>query len=137
MRGLGLRIPREITEYYLQSADAHHGHPCFFASIVLNDSRSVLLLLKTKFSGGIHHDGRTETTDHCPAPGWGRVWQDSDAAPDFHQHGEVVLPATQSGSQNSRSSMRTVRKAHYPESGAEAETLLFRCMPEQVVEQPP
>ena len=61
--------------------DAHYGHLYFFASIVLNDSRSVLLLLKTKFSRGVHHDGRTETTDHCPAPGWGGVWQDSGAAP--------------------------------------------------------
>lgn len=52
--------------------DAHHEHPYFFAFIVLNDSRPVLLLLKTKFSGGVHHDGRTETTDHCPAPGWAR-----------------------------------------------------------------
>lgn len=71
MRGLGLRIPRKITEYYLQSADAHHGHPYFFAFIVLNDSCSGLLLLKTKISGGVHHDERTETADHCPAPGWG------------------------------------------------------------------
>ena len=77
----------------------------FFASIVLNNSRSVLLLLKTKISGGVHHDGRTETTDHCPASGWGRLWQDSGAAPDFHQHGEVVLPAAQSGSQNRRGSL--------------------------------
>lgn len=73
----------------------------FFVFTVLNDSRSVLLLLKTKFSGGVHHDGRTETTDYCSVPSWGRVWQDSDAAPDFHQYGEVVLPAAQSGSQNS------------------------------------
>lgn len=109
----------------------------FFAFIVLNDSRSVLLLLKAKFSGGVHHDGRTETTDYCPAPGWGWVWQDSGSAPDFHQYGEVVLPAAQSGSQNSRGSMRTVRKAYYPESGAKTETFLFRCMSEQVVEQPP
>ncbi len=87
----------KITEYHLQSADAHHGHPYFFASIVLNDSRSVLLLLKTKFSGGVHHDGRTETTDYRPAPGWGRLWQDSGAAPDFHQHGEVVLPTARPG----------------------------------------
>ena len=72
----------------------------FFVFEVLNDSRSVLLLLKTKFSGGVHHDGRTETTDYCPAPGWGGVWQDSGAAPDFHQHGEVVLSAAQSGCQN-------------------------------------
>ena len=107
----------------------------FFAFIVLNDSRSVLLLLKTKFSGGVHHDGRTETTDHCPAPGWSRGWQDSGAAPDFHQHSEVVLPAAQSGSQNRQGSMRAVRKAHCPESRAEAETLLLRCLPKQVVER--
>lgn len=73
----------------------------FFAFIVLNDSCSVLLLLKTKISGDVHHDGRTETTDHCPAPGWGWVWQDSGSAPDFHQYGEVVLPAAQSGGQDS------------------------------------
>lgn len=135
MRGLGLRIPRKITEYHLQSADAHYGHPYFFASIVLNDSCSVLLLLKAKFSGGVHHDGRTETADYRPAPGWGRVWQDSGAAPDFHQHSEVVLPAAQSGSQNRQGSMRAVRKAHCPESRAEAETLLLRCLPKQVVER--
>lgn len=29
----------------------------FFASIVLNNSRSVLLLLKAKFSGGVLDDG--------------------------------------------------------------------------------
>ena len=106
----------------------------FFAFTVLNDSRSVLLLLKTKFSGGVHHDGRTETTDYCSAPSWGRVWQDSDAAPDFHQYGEVVLPAAQSGNQDRWSSMRAVRKAHCSESGAEAETVLLQCLPEQVVE---
>ena len=107
----------------------------FFAFIVLNDSCSVLLLLKAKFSGGVHHDGRTETTDHCLAPGWGRVWQDSGAAPNFHQHGEVVLPAAQSGNQNKWGGLRAVRKAHCPESGAETETFLFRCLPEQVVER--
>ena len=69
----------------------------FFVFIVLSNSRSVLLLLKTKNLGGIHHDGRTETTDYCSAPSWGRVWQDSDAAPDFHQYGEVVLPARTAG----------------------------------------
>lgn len=45
----------------------------FFVFIVLSNSRSVLLLLKTKNLGGIHHDGRTETTDYCSAPSWGRV----------------------------------------------------------------
>lgn len=30
----------------------------------------------------------------------GGVWQDSGTAPDFHQHGEIVLPAAQPGSQN-------------------------------------
>lgn len=54
----------------------------FFAFEVLNDSRSVLLLLKTKFSGDVLDDGRTETADHCLAPGWGGVWQDCGAAPD-------------------------------------------------------
>ena len=77
----------------------------FFALEVLTDSRSVLLLLKTKFSGGVHHDGRTETTDHCPAPGWGGVWQDCGAAPDFHQYGEVVLPTAQPGCQYSGGSL--------------------------------
>lgn len=78
----------------------------FFCPEVLNDSRSVLLLLKAKFSGGVHHDdGRTETTDYCPAPGWGGVWQDSGSAPDFHQYGEVVLPAAQSGGQDSGGSL--------------------------------
>lgn len=77
----------------------------FFAFTVLNDSRSVLLLLKTKFSGGVHHDGRTETTDHCLAPGWGGVWLDCGAAPDFHQYGEVVLPAAQPGCQYSGGSL--------------------------------
>lgn len=102
----------------------------FFAFIVLNDSRSVLLLLKAKFSGGVHHDGRTETTDHCHAPGWGRIWQDSGAAPDFHQYSEVVLPAAQPGGEVGSLSLRTVRKAYYPESGAETETVLLRCLPE-------
>jgi hypothetical protein len=32
-----------------------------------------------------------------PYPGWGRLWQDSGAAPDFHQHGEVVLPTARPG----------------------------------------
>lgn len=85
--------------------DAYHGHPYFFAIKVLNDSCSVLLLLKAKFSGGVLDDGRTETTDHCPAPGWGGVWQDCGAAPDFHQHGEVVLPTAQSGCQYSGGSL--------------------------------
>ncbi len=106
---------------------------CLF--LVLKRRLFVLLLLKTKFSGGVHHDGRTETTDYRPASGWGRLWQDSGAAPDFHQHGEVVLPAAQSGGQNRRGSMRAVRKAHCTESGAEAETILLRCLPEQVVER--
>lgn len=106
---------------------------CLF--LVLKRRLFVLLLLKTKFSGGVHHDGRTETADYRPAPGWGRVWQDSGAAPDFHQHSEVVLPAAQSGSQNRQGSMRAVRKAHCPESRAEAETLLLRCLPKQVVER--
>mgnify|MGYP006909134881 FL=1 len=105
-----------------------------FSFEVLNDSCSVLLLLKTKISGGVHHDGRTETTDHCPAPGWGWVWQDSGSAPDFHQYGEVVLPAAQPGSQNKWGSLRAVRKAHCPESWTEAETVLFGFLPEQVVE---
>ena len=83
----------------------------FFAFIVLNASCSVLLLLKTKFSGGVHHDGRTETTDHCPAPRWGGVWQDSDAASDFHQHGEVVLSAAQPCGEVGSLSLRAVRKA--------------------------
>lgn len=84
----------------------------FFVFIVLSNSRSVLLLVKTKNLGGIHHDGRTETTDYCSAPSWGRVWQDSDAAPDFHQYGEVVLPAAQSGNQDRWSSMRAVWEAY-------------------------
>ncbi len=81
------------------------GTRIFFAIKVLNDSRSVLLLLKTKFSGGVHHDGRTETTDYCLTPGWGWVWQDCGAAPDFHQYGEVVLPAAQPGCQYSGGSL--------------------------------
>jgi hypothetical protein len=85
--------------------DAHHGHPYFFAFIVLNDSLSVLLLLKPNFQEVSIDDGRTETTDHCLAPGWGGVWQDSGAAPGFHQHGEVVLPTAQSGCQYSRGSL--------------------------------
>ena len=36
--------------------DAYHGYPYFFAIKVLNDSRSVLLLLKDKFSGGVFDD---------------------------------------------------------------------------------
>lgn len=77
----------------------------FFAFEVLNDSHSVLLLLKTKFSGGVLDDGRTETADHCLAPGWGGVWQDCGAAPDFYQYGEVVLPAAQLGCQYSGGSL--------------------------------
>lgn len=73
--------------------DAHYGHPIFFAFIVLKDSRSVLLLLKAKFAGGVLDDGRTEAKDYRPAPGWSRIWQDCGAAPDFYQHGEVVLSA--------------------------------------------
>ena len=69
----------------------------FFDSIVLNDSLFVLLLLKTKFSGGVHHDGRTETTDYCHAPRWGRVWQYSEPVRAIHQHSEIILPATQPG----------------------------------------
>ena len=83
----------------------------FFASIVLNNSRSVLLLLKTKISGGVHHDGRTETTDYFPAPGWGRIWQDCGAAPGFHQYGEVVLPTAQPCGEVGSLSLRAVRKA--------------------------
>ena len=108
---------------------------CLF--LVLTRRLFVLLLLKTKFSGGVHHDGRTETADYRPAPGWGRVWQDSGAAPDFHQHSEVVLPPAQSGCQNKLGSMRAVWQANHTESRTEAETILFRCLQEQVVEQPP
>ena len=94
-----------------EKSDAHMGTRIFFAIKVLNDSCSVLLLLKAKFSGGVHHDGRTETTDHCHAPGWGRIWQDSGAAPDFHQYSEVVLPAAQPGGEVGSLSLRAVRKA--------------------------
>lgn len=83
----------------------------FFAFEVLNDSRSVPLLLKTKFSGDVLDDGRTETADHCLAPGWGGVWQDCGAAPDFHQHGEVILSAAQPGGEVGSLSLRAVRKA--------------------------
>lgn len=109
--------------------------PIFFASIVLNDSCSVLLLLKTKFSGGVHHDGRTETTDYCPAPGWGGVWKDSGTAPAFHQHGKVILSAAQPGGEVGSLSLRAVWQANHTESRTEAETFLFRCLPEQVVER--
>lgn len=109
----------------------------FFALIVLNDSLCVLLLLKAIFSGGVYHDGQTETTDYRFAPQRGGIWQHSQSTGYFHQYGEVVLPAAQSGSQNSRGSMRTVRKAYYPESWTEAETVLLGFLPEQVVEQPP
>ena len=47
---------------------------CLF--LVLKRRLFVLLLLKTKFSGGVHHDGRTETTDYRPASdgeGYGRI----------------------------------------------------------------
>ena len=71
---------------------------CLF--LVLKRRLFVLLLLKNQFSGGVHYDGRTKTTDYRPAPGWGRLWQDSGAAPDFHQHGEVVLSASQPGGQD-------------------------------------
>ena len=37
--------------------------------------------------------------------GWGGVWQDCGAAPDFHQHGEVVLPTAQSCCQYSGGSL--------------------------------
>ena len=99
----------------MRKADTEHREGCSvsaFFFIVLSNSRSVLLLLKTKNLGGIHHDGRTETTDYCSAPSWGRVWQDSDAAPDFYQYGEVVLPAAQSGNQDRWSSMRAVWEAY-------------------------
>lgn len=46
----------------------------FFALEVLNDSLSVLLLLKAIFSGGVYHDGQTETTDYRLAPQRGWVW---------------------------------------------------------------
>ena len=68
----------------------------FFAFEVLNDSRSVLLLLKTKFSGGVLDDGRTETADHCLAPGWGGVWQDCGAAPDFCRRHSLAAKKTAS-----------------------------------------
>lgn len=110
----------------MTNMDAHYGHPYFFfASIVLNDSCSVLLLLKAKFSGGVLDDGRTETTDYCPAPGWGGVWKDSVTAPAFHQHGKVILSAAQFGRQDRRRSLRAVRQAYQSESGAEAETVLL------------
>lgn len=109
--------------------------PIFFTSIVLNDSHSVLLLLKAIFSGGVYHDGQTETTDYHLTPQRGRGWNYSQPIRCFHQHGEVVLPTVQSGSQNRRDSMRAVRKAHCPESGAEAETVLLRCLSKQVVER--
>jgi hypothetical protein len=77
--------------------DAHHGHPYFFAFIVLNDSLFVLLLLKAIFSGGVYHDGQTETTDYHLTPQRGRVWNYSQPIRCFHQHGEVVLPTAQPG----------------------------------------
>lgn len=83
----------------------------FFCPEVLNDSCSVLLLLKAKFSGGVLDDGRTETTDHCLAPGWGGVWKDSGTAPAFHQHGEVILSAAQPGGEVGSLSLRAVRQA--------------------------
>lgn len=69
----------------------------FLRPKVLNDTLFVLLLLRTKFSGGVPYEGRTEETDHCPAPGGGGVWQHSLPIGPFHQHREIVLPAAQSG----------------------------------------
>lgn len=69
----------------------------FFVLEVLNDSRSVLLLLKAKFSGGVLDDRRTEAKDYRSAPGWGRAWADSGSSRYFHQYGEIVLQAAQPG----------------------------------------
>lgn len=119
------------------TADVHYGRPYFFLPPkVLNDRLFVLLLLKVKFSGGIHHEGRTETTDHCPAPGWGGVWEHSQPIGAFHQHREIFLPAAQPGSEAKGIRLRAVRQGRQPEPGAETEAVLLRCLPEQVVERP-
>lgn len=72
----------------------------FFAFKVLNDSRSVLLLLKAKFSGGVLDDRRTEAKDYRSAPGWGRVRADCGSSRHFHQYSEVVLQAAQPSGEN-------------------------------------
>ena len=95
--GKAIKIPLGLWSPKIGKMDAHHGHPFFLRSKVLNDTLFVLLLLRTKFPGGVPYEGRTEETDHCFAPRWGGVWRHSQPIGSFHQHREIVLPAAQSG----------------------------------------
>lgn len=93
----------------MRNAGMEHRSGCsvsaFFVFIVLSNSRSVLLLLKTKNSGGIHHDGRTETTDYCSAPRRSRVWEDSSDTRYFYQYSEIFLQTAQPGYQEDNISL--------------------------------
>lgn len=103
---------------------------------VLNDRHSVLLLLKSYFSGGFKDERWTKTKTECAAQERRRVRADCGCAWNIYKYSKVILQTAWSVISCKAISLWAVRQNDWTESWTEAETFLLGFMPEQMVEHP-